>query len=135
MFFFQDVFSQELLWLFSPSNISIPNLKKKHCLFQHQWKTGVKQNTFWEHNKQFLWTRQLFVKVVPKSVEILLVLLIVFYYFLSICKTCMKYNTFFAFIKLSFLKAILTSYNVSVMRLLRIRHKTLPRPSLKAHAS
>ena len=55
--------------------------------------------------------------------------------FFRFVRLCMKFNTFFAFTKLSFLKAILTSYNVSVMRLLRIRHKTLPRPSLKAHAS
>ena len=55
--------------------------------------------------------------------------------FFPFVRHCMKFNTFFAFIKLFFLKAILTSYNVSVMRLLHIPHKTLPRPSFKAHAS
>ena len=46
------------------------------------------------------------------------------YYFLFIGKTL--YNTFFAFIKLSFRKTILTSCNqVSIVRLLHIPYKTL----------
>ena len=55
-----------------------------------------------------------------------------FIIFFSFVRLYMKFNTFFAFIKLSFLKTILTSYNVSIIRLLRIPHKTLSRPS---HAS
>ena len=51
--------------------------------------------------------------------------------FLSFVRLCMKFNTFFAFIKLSFLKTILASYNVSVIRLLRTPHNTLSRPSIK----
>ena len=39
----------------------------------------------------------------------------------SFVRVCMKFNTFFAFIKLSFLKTILTSYNVSIIRL---KHST-----------
>ena len=56
----------------------------------------------------------------------------VFITFFSVVRLCMKFNTFFEFIKLSFLKTILTSYNVSVIRLLRIPHKTLSRPSIKS---
>ena len=52
--------------------------------------------------------------------------------FFSFVRLCMKFNIFFAFIKLSFLKAILTSYNVSITRLLRIPHKTLSRPSIES---
>ena len=52
--------------------------------------------------------------------------------FFSFVRLCMKFNTFFAFIKLSFLKTILTSYNVSIIRLLRIPHKTLSRRSIKS---
>ena len=44
----------------------------------------------------------------------------------------MKFNTFFAFIKLSFLKIILTLNNVANIRLLRILHKVLSRPSFKS---
>ena len=44
----------------------------------------------------------------------------------------MKFSTFFAFIKLSFPKIILTSYNVANIRLLRILHKTLSRTSFKS---
>ena len=36
----------------------------------------------------------------------------------------MKFNTFFAFMKLSFSKKILTSNNNANIRLLRIQHKT-----------
>ena len=53
------------------------------------------------------------------------------YYFIFIYKICMKYNTFSAFIKLSFPKIILTSYNVANIRLLRILHETLSRLSFK----
>ena len=49
-------------------------------------------------------------------------------------RICMKLNTFFAFVKLSFLKTILTSHNVSVKSHLRTPHKTSSRPSFKAHA-
>ena len=49
--------------------------------------------------------------------------------FFSFARLCMKFKTFFVFIKLSFLKTILTSYNVSIIRLLHILHKTLSRPS------
>ena len=52
--------------------------------------------------------------------------------FFSVVRLCMKFNNFFEFIKLSLLKTILTSYNVSVIRLLRIPHKTLSRPSIKS---
>ena len=52
--------------------------------------------------------------------------------FFSFLRLCLKFNTFFAFTKLSFLKTILTSYNVSIIRLLRIPHKTLSRPSIKS---
>ena len=55
-----------------------------------------------------------------------------FIIFFSFVRLYMKFNTFFAFIKLSFLKTILTSYNVSIIRLLRIPHKTLSRPSIKS---
>ena len=37
----------------------------------------------------------------------------------------MKFNTFFEFIKLSFSKIILTSFNVANIRLQRILHSTL----------
>ena len=47
----------------------------------------------------------------------------------------MKFNSFFAFIKVSFLKTILASYNVSIIRLLRIQHKALSRLSIKMHVS
>ena len=40
--------------------------------------------------------------------------------------------SFFAFIKLSFLKTILTSQHALVIRLLRIPHKALSRPSIKS---
>ena len=43
----------------------------------------------------------------------------------------MKFNTSFAFIKLSFAKIILTLYDVANIRLLRILRKTLPRPAQK----
>ena len=36
--------------------------------------------------------------------------------FFSFVRLCMKFNTFFAFIKLSFLKIILTSHNISIIR-------------------
>ena len=52
--------------------------------------------------------------------------------FFSFVRLRMKFNTFFAFIKFSFLKTILTSYNVSMTRLSRIPHKTLSRPSFKS---
>ena len=52
--------------------------------------------------------------------------------FLSFIRLCVKFNTFFAFIKLSFLKTLLTSYNVSIIRLLCIPHKTLSGPSIKS---
>ena len=52
--------------------------------------------------------------------------------FFSFVRLCMKFNTFFAFIKLSFLKTILTSYNVSITRPSLIPHKTLSRPSFKS---
>ena len=52
----------------------------------------------------------------------------------SFVRLFMKFNTFFAFIELSFLK-IITSYSVSIIRLLRIPRKTLTRPLFKAYAS
>ena len=52
--------------------------------------------------------------------------------FFSFARLCMKFKTFFVFIKLSFLKTILTSYNVSIIRLSHIPHKTLSRPSIKS---
>ena len=55
-----------------------------------------------------------------------------YFTFFSFVSLCMKYNTFFAFIKLSFLKTILTSQHALVIRLLRIPHKALSRPSIKS---
>ena len=55
--------------------------------------------------------------------------------FFSFVRLCMKFNTFFAFIKLSFLKTILTSYNVSIIRLLRIPCKAVSRTLFRAYAS
>ena len=51
--------------------------------------------------------------------------------FFSFMRLCMKFNTFFAFIKLYFPKIIFTSYNVANIRLLHILHKTFSRPSFK----
>ena len=50
------------------------------------------------------------------------------YYFLFIWRLSMKFSTFFLFIKLCFSKVILTSFNVTKIRLLRILHNTLSRP-------
>ena len=52
--------------------------------------------------------------------------------FFLFVRLCLKFNTFFAFTKLSFLKTILTAQHVSIIRLLRIPHKTLSRPSIKS---
>ena len=50
--------------------------------------------------------------------------------FFSFVRLCMKFHTFFAFIKLSFSKIILRLM-LQVIRLSRILHKTLSRPSSK----
>ena len=50
--------------------------------------------------------------------------------FFSSVRLCMKFHTFFAFIKLSFSKIILHLI-MQVIRLSRILHKTLSRPSSK----
>ena len=52
--------------------------------------------------------------------------------FFSFIRLCMKFSTSFAFIKLSFPKIILTSYNVANIRLLGVLRKTLSRPSFKS---
>ena len=52
--------------------------------------------------------------------------------FFSFLRLCMKFNTFFAFIKLYFSKIILTLYDVVNIRLLRIINKTLSRLSFKS---
>ena len=55
--------------------------------------------------------------------------------FFSFVRVCMKVNTFFAFIKLSFLKTILRIMSQLPIRFLRIPRKTLPRPLFKAYVS
>ena len=58
------------------------------------------------------------------------------YSFLLFVRLCMKFNIFFAFIKLYFLKTIRTLYNVSIIRLYCAFHLRLCLDHrLKAHAS
>ena len=54
------------------------------------------------------------------------------YCFLFICKTLYNFNTFFAFIQLSFLKIILISFNFANIIISYILHKTLSRSSFKS---
>ena len=50
----------------------------------------------------------------------------------SFIRLCLKFNTFFEFIKLHFSEIIFTSFNVANIRLSCILHKTLSRPSFKS---
>ena len=52
--------------------------------------------------------------------------------FFPFVRVYINFNTFLSFIKLPFRKIILTSYNVSITRLLRIPHKTLSKASIKS---
>ena len=52
--------------------------------------------------------------------------------FFLFVRLCMKFNTIFAFIKLSFSKIILTSFNFANIRLSRILYKTLSRSLFKS---